>query len=90
MSEHTAKRNPQDLSKHAALDMAGNAIDYVGLEPIRALHVNWHNVISQSVIVKCLLFRCKLQLRANRWKLSLFSKARGGINIVCLVFLAAN
>lgn len=47
MSEHTAKRNPRVLSKHAALDMASNAIDYVGLEPIRALNVNWHNVISQ-------------------------------------------
>lgn len=66
------KATLQVLSKHAALDMTGNAIDYADLEPICVSDMNWHNVISQSVEVKCLFFRCRLQLKADRWRLSLF------------------
>lgn len=37
--------------------MAGNAINSVSLEAICALNMNWHNVISQSLLIKCLLVR---------------------------------
>ncbi len=69
--------------------MTGNAIDYADLEPICASDMNWHNVISQSVEVKCLFFRCRLQLGADRWRFSLCI-GQGEINLVYLVFLAAN
>lgn len=65
------KASLQVLSKHAASDMTGTAIDYVSLKPISASDMNWHNVITQSVEVKSLFFRCRLQLKADRWRLSL-------------------
>lgn len=61
-----------DTFQHVFTDMTSIATDYVSLEPICASDMNWHNVISQSVEVKCLFFRCRLQLKADRWRLYLF------------------
>lgn len=58
--------------RHAASEMTGSTTDFAGLEPICASDMNWHNVISQSVEVKCLFSGCKLQWKAGRWRLSLF------------------
>lgn len=55
-------------SKHAALEMFIYAIDYVDSESVFAPDMNWHNVIGQSVEVKC-----RLQLKADRCKVSLFA-----------------
>lgn len=51
----------------------GYAIDYVDLQPICGPDMNWHNVVSQFVEVKCMLLRCMLQLKADMWRVSLFT-----------------
>lgn len=69
------KASLQVLSKQSALDMTGNAIDYVVLELICISDMNWHNVISQ---LKSNV--CSLEVDYN-WKQTggdcLSSQARG-------------